>query len=261
MKAILKEGGNMFADAVEFDHSQISAILKQVNGIMSATRAKLIPIGSGATPTAGKKSGDLDVIVDQDILAQHFNAKDAKGAKAGLEQLFNQAGLDTKKSGTIVHVRVPIEGGSAQVDIMVVPHAEMISKYHIHDIPAGSPYKGLNKQLAMAKLAKDQGMKWSAFKGLLNRADDAMVATDLDEIAKILIGPNATAKDLGSVESIVKALGPKGAQLLADLKADPNWKEVAPKTESLADKHLNRIRELSGVLLNHSSMSSGAFNR
>ena len=54
-----------------------------------------------------------------------------------------------------------------------------------------------------------------------------MVSKDVNDIAKILIGPNATAQDLGSVESIANALPPQeSAQMMTDLKADPNWKEL-----------------------------------
>jgi len=168
--------------------------------------------------------------------------------KKALEDLFKRAGFETKVIGINVHVKVPAGNTAHQVDLMLVPNSEAVSKFHIHNIPKGSPYKGLNKQLAMAKLAKEKDMKWSAFKGLLNRADDSIVSTDIDEIAKILIGPNASAKDLGSVEAIVAALGPNGDQFLSGLRADPAWKEVQP-TETLDDKHLNRIKELTARLM------------
>lgn len=224
-------GGNVFQDAVEFDHSQIPDIIRQVNKTMTPTGAKLIPIGSGATPTPGKKSGDLDVIVDQDALSQHFNVKDAKGAKAGIESLFQKAGYQTAKTGVSVHIRVPIDGGSAQVDVMVVPHAEMVSKYHIHNLPKGSPYKGKNKQLAMWWLAKQAGYNWSAFKGLVDADTKEVITRDLDEIAKMIIGPNASAKDFGSVESIMAALPDETAQtMLADLKQNSGWEEIKQET-------------------------------
>jgi hypothetical protein len=260
MKAILKEGGNVFDGTSDFDHAVIPQLTKSINLVLDNIKIKGFPIGSGATPTPGKKSGDLDVIVDQDAVMAALGTDKPLPTKKALEDLFKKAGFETKVIGINVHVKVPVGDQSHQVDLMLVPNSEVVSKFHIHDIPKGSPYKGLNKQLAMAKLAKEKDMKWSAFKGLLNRADDSIVSTDLDEIAKTLIGPNAGAKDLGSVESIVAALGTRGQQFLADLKADPAWKEY-PQKETLADKHLNRIRELSGALLNHSSMSSGAFNR
>jgi hypothetical protein len=222
----IMEGGNVFSDAVQFDHSNIDSILATVNKYMQPTGAKLIPIGSGATPTAGKKSGDLDVIVDQGTMSEYFQTDKPKEIKQKIQGLFDAAGFDTKMIGINVHVRVPLEQGSAQVDIMLVPDAENISKFHLHDIPKDSPYKGKHKQIAMSKLANANGMMWSGFQGLFAR-DDAgkkaeLISSNLDEIAKALIGPQATAKDLGSVESILAALDPQRAdQLKAELEADP----------------------------------------
>lgn len=221
------EGGNVFDDAVDFDHSNISAILDTVNKHMVDTGSKLIPIGSGATPTPGKKSGDLDVIVDQDALGEYFGEKSPKAIKQKVKDLFDAAGFDTKMIGINVHVRVPLKQGSAQVDIMLVPNADAISKFHLHDIPKESPYKGKHKQIAMSKLAAGNNMMWSGFQGLFARDENGkkaeLISRDLDQIAKELIGPQATAKDLGSVESIMAALDPQRAQeLKAALEADPN---------------------------------------
>ena len=66
----LEEGGNVFDDVVPFDHKKIPAIMKAVNSVLSKAGTKAIPIGSGASPRPGKVSGDLDMIVDQDQVAQ-----------------------------------------------------------------------------------------------------------------------------------------------------------------------------------------------
>lgn len=246
---ILKEGGNVFDDAIEFDHKLIPGLVGEINKVLDKTGVKGHPIGSGATPTPGKKSGDLDIMVDQDVLADHFGIepntkKTPLQVKKALEQLYQGAGFDTSVKGVNVHVRVPIDGGSAQVDLMVVPHAEMVARFHTHDIPKGSPYKGKNKQIALSYLAKQKGYKWNAWKGLINRETDEFVSRDLDEIAKLIIGDGASAKDLGSVESIMNALPKDQAQEMLDyLRQDPNWQEL-PKQESLGDKHLNRIKQL-----------------
>ena len=243
---IVNEGGNIWPDETEdFDHAIIGDMMKQVNSVVSKTGAKALPIGSGATPTPGKRSGDLDMIVDAGKLMDAFKVKDAKAARVELEKLFQQAGFDTKKTGTSVHVKTKVGGSAQQVDIMVVDNGETAQKFHVHDIPKGSPYKGVHKQIAIADLAKSKGYKWSPYKGLVNRETNELVSNDLDEIAKELIGPEATSKDLGSVEAIVKAMGPKGKEFLDQLEADPNFtaKKVQPR-ETLGDKHLARIKEL-----------------
>ncbi len=270
---ILNEGGNIWPDETEdFDQAIIGDMMKQVNSVLSKTGAKALPIGSGATPTPGKRSGDLDMIIDAGKLIGHFKVKDAKAARVELEQLFQQAGFDTKKTGTSVHVKTKVGGAAQQVDIMVVDNGETAQKFHVHDIPKGSPYKGIHKQMMIADLAKNtttenhpNGFKWSPYKGLVDRETNELVSSNLDEVAKILLNPNAKGSDLGSVESIVKA-NPKAQSIVDKYEGDdapnPTWKsKKVAQVETLGDKQLARIRELSGNMLNSVSMSSGAFNR
>ena len=229
----LREGGKIFPNAQPFDHAKIPALMKQINSVLSKTGATAIPIGSGATPTKGKISGDLDMVVDMDQLKQHFNMEDVedKIIRQKLEQLFGLAGFTTKKSGTSVHVEVPDSNETHQIDIMVVPNAETASKFHTHAIPQGSKFKGANKMIAIAKLASYQDKLWSPYQGLFSRDANGkkadFISSDLDEIARTLLGPNASGKDLGSVESIMAALGKeKGDALLADLRSGSGWKEL-----------------------------------
>ena len=229
LRSPIKEGGNIFPNSVSFDHAKIPALMKAINGVLAKTGSKAIPIGSGATPTKGKISGDLDMIVDMDQLKQHFNMEDQKDPviRKKLRQVFDLAGFNTGQSGTSVHVEVPDGDETHQIDIMVVPNAETASKFHTHAIPQGSKFKGVNKMIALAKLAKDKDMKWSPYKGLLNRETDELISNNLDDIAKRLLSPNASGKDLGSVESIMSALGKEaGDALLADLRSGANWKEL-----------------------------------
>lgn len=239
-------GGNVFQGTSDFDQKDIPNMMAQINPILAKLGIKGHVIGSGATPTAGKMSGDLDVMVDQDALAQKFQINTPKDIKVALEKLYQQAGFETAKSGVNVHVKVPMNGTAHQVDLMVVPQAEMVSKFHIHDLPKGSPYKGKNKQLAIWWLSKQAGYNWSAFKGLVDAQTKEVVSRDMDQIAKMIIGPNASAKDLGSVESIMAALpGAKANAMLADLKQNPDWSEL-PKESA----ELERIKQLSGLTLN-----------
>lgn len=217
------EGGNVFQGTEPFDHKLIPDMMKQINSVLSKAGAKALPIGSGATPTPGKISGDLDMIVDSETLRDYFNVKTDKEARVELEKLFQKAGLDTAKTGTSVHVKTQAGDSAQQVDIMVVPNSATAQKFHVHDIPKGSPYKGKHKQIAIAYLAKEKGYKWSPYKGLVNRETNELVANDLDEIAKILISNTATGKDLGSIESIAQALPDGGKQMMADLEVDAGF--------------------------------------
>lgn len=244
----LLEGGNAFSDVTPFDHKDVRAILKTVNNALAGTGIRTIPVGSAATPTPGKQSGDLDVIVDEAAILEYFKVKDAKAARKELNNYISAKGLQTTQSGINVHVRVPIGDKFAQVDIMVSQNAERVSKFHTHIIPPGSPFKGVNKQLIIAMLAKSKGHMWSAWQGLFNRTPDGkkgeFVTDDLELIAEILTGKKSAAV-LGSVESVLAALPKDQADaLLTKAREDPNWKEVPIKQEN---QELQRIRQLSGL--------------
>lgn len=235
---ILLEGGNVFPDVTPFDHKDVPKITNTVNGALEGTGISIIPVGSAATPTPGKKSGDMDVIVDEQTVLDYFNAKDAKSGRKALNDYISGKGLQTAQSGINVHVRVPVGDQFHQVDIMVTPNAEKISKFHTHKIPADSPYKGVHKQLMLAILAKTKGYMWSAWQGLFSRTAEGkkgdFITDNLDDVAKTLIGDNGTADDLSSVESIMAALPKEEADaLLARAQEDPNWKVNNIQKESV----------------------------
>jgi hypothetical protein len=226
-------GGNVFQGTSDFDHKNIEAILNTVNKALAGTGIEAIPVGSAATPKAGKRSGDLDVIVDQGAVQQYFDVRDPKAARKMLNDYITQKGLDTAQTGINVHVRVPVGNESHQVDIMVVDNAPTVSQFHKHNIPDNSPYKGKHKQLLMAILAKDKNLMWSAWQGLFSRdaagKKGEFITDNLDEIAKQLLGDSANAKDLSSVEAILDNV-PSPEDLLSRAEQDKNWTTVQVET-------------------------------
>jgi hypothetical protein len=73
-------------------------------------------------------------------------------------------------------------------------------------------------------------MLWSPWQGLFMRDASGkkgeFISNDVEQVAKTLIGANASGKDLGSVESILGAMPQDQAQrLLTDIRTDPNWEE------------------------------------
>jgi hypothetical protein len=227
--AILLEGGKMFSQATEFDQSIVQQVLQVVNNNLATLNIQVIPVGSGANPTPGKISGDFDVMADEQQVADAFGAKDAKSARKALKDYLENAGFATAQSGVNVHILVPMGGTNVQTDIMVVPNAGAVSRFHQHDLPAASPYKGVNKQILISKIAKDRKMMWSPWQGLFKR-DDAgkkadFITNDIDKVAEKLLGKGANAQDLGSVESILRKL-PNSEEVLAQLRTDPNWQEI-----------------------------------
>jgi hypothetical protein len=247
---ILNEGGNVFADATPFDHKDVAAILNTVNQALAGTGIRAIPVGSAATPKPGKTSGDMDVIVDEGDVINFFKVKDAKAGRRALNDYITGKGLQTAQTGINVHVRVPVGDEAHQVDIMVTPKADKVSKFHTHSIPDRSPYKGVNKQLMLAMLAKEKGYMWSAWQGLFDRNAEGkkgeFVTDELDAVAEILLGVGRTSKDLGSVESILTALPKEQATALLDrARQDANWKEVQHPAESSVSPQFGRTPRMS----------------
>jgi hypothetical protein len=230
-RPILLEGGNMFIGTTSFDQAVVPQVLKILNNVLSGARLKVTPVGSGASPVAGKISNDFDVMTDEDAVKAFFKTDDAKEARRKLAEYIRNLGFQTAQSGIIVHVLVPVNNMGVQADIMVTPQADTIAKFHTHNIPQGSPFKGKNKVLTIAALAKSKGYLFSPWQGLFKRTPDGkkgeMVSNDIETVAKILLGNSATAADLGSVESILKKLPKNEADnLLTNLRADPNWEEA-----------------------------------
>ena len=230
----LNEGGNIWNEAEPYDQGNAEALEKQLEKYLSGTGLDVFRIGSGATPTPGKMSGDLDVMVDLDVAAKAFNEQDPKNIRIALEKFLQEKGLETKRIAVTVHVRLPFGDKFHQVDIKVVKNAANVYRFHIHDIPKGSPWKGVNKQMMLNTLASSQGMLWSPDEGLYAR-DAAgkkaqLLSTDLDEIARYLLGKTASAKDLGSVESIMAAIPDESRrnEIFAKAKASPSWQAATP---------------------------------
>lgn len=244
----LKEGGGVFPESVPFKHEKIPAIMRQINSVLAKIGTEALPIGSGATPTPGKVSNDIDMIVDADFLADYFKTPDIKEVRKQLRALFDRAGFRTAQSGVSVHARVELDGDAHQVDMMVVPKAQTAQKFHIHRIPKNSPYKGVHKHVLLNKLARMQNLLWSPYEGLYTRGPDnkknKFYTDDVDQIAQTLLGPTATAKDLGSVETIFAKL-PKETvdEILQYMETDKIWQKSLKRETAEVD----RIKELAGV--------------
>lgn len=214
---ILLEGGNIWPDTVHLDPTKVTKPLTATTEqYLKEIGLQLYVIGSGYAPRFKAdgnvvESGDLDVLADMGVLMQYFDTQDPKVARKSLAEYLQGKGIKTYQAGTTVHTRIPFNGQHYQVDIKVIPNAANVAQFHRHEIPKGSPYKGVNKQMMMNALATSQHMLWSPDEGLYAR-DNAgkkaeLISTNWDEIAKKLLGnPNATGKNLGSVESILASI-------------------------------------------------------
>lgn len=240
--------GNVFTNTVPFDHKQIPKINKKIDKILKKVGTKSWPIGSGAAPVPGKMSGDLDVIVDADALANAFQNTDIKSVRHQLRSMFDDAGYETAQSGVNVHVKVPLDDQFHQVDIMIVKNAKHTAGFHTHIIPDGSPYKGAHKHMLLSALAREQNLLWSPYEGLFTRDNNGkrnkLLTNNLNDIADTLLGINAKGSDLSSVESILAKLPKNRADsIIYKLAQDSNWNKSL-KTESL---QVRRLKQLSGL--------------
>lgn len=199
------------------------------------------------------ESGDVDVWMDADLVASALGlpegSKESDIRKALANAMADQ--FPTTQIGQNVHIGVPTgheidvpDLGKAlpayfQVDLMVARHAHEIAKHHEHDYSRkDSPYKGVDQQLAMSSLVNtipgypERTFQYAGMQGTLKKRDTGEVVTrDINKIAKILLGPNATPDDLGSAESIIDAVGGIDSPRLAQFR-DDMAKKQAPVKES-----------------------------
>ena len=224
----------IFPDTKEFDQKLAPEMKAKMDNILNPLGLNSVAIGSAHTPTPGEMSGDMDLQVDLDEVKAKFKTDDDKAARKALAQFVQDRGFQVRQAGVNVFVRLPMGDEFYQVDLETIPNVAKVSRYHQHKIPKGSTYKGVGKQLMLAQLAKSKGYMYSAWQGLFARTAEGkkgeLVADEWDDIAKTLIGPEATGDNIDSVEAIMASLPlEQGQALLAHVKQDKNWAERTPK--------------------------------
>jgi hypothetical protein len=220
---ILLEGGNVFPDVVDIKKEYAKDLINSIKQLLPGFDLQF-DIGSVGYKV---QSGDMDVFMDQDQVVAKFKSKDEKTAKQSLAQFVQAKGFQTAIKGRNVHVRMPLPDGTfAQVDLMVIPDSADVAPWHQHG-PRGSyddpAFKGSQNFILMNSIGKALGLKFDAFGGkLLRRDNNEVVARSRDDVAKILLNPNATGNDLNSVKTIMRALenDPKKDAKLAQARED-----------------------------------------
>jgi len=220
---MLSEGGNVFKDADGVPVTQ--RIRREDVKPTLAWLERLLPgldIQNNTLGSTGIKdtSGDLDIAVDANQVTK-------SQLEAQLVRWATSQGQDPKdwvrKSGTAVHFKTPIAGdasnGFVQTDFMLLNNVPW-SKFVLGAVPTDSQYKGRERNVMMNSIAKSLGYKLNQVAGIADRATNQIISDDPDQVAKILLNPRATGKDLASVESIARALAsdPKRDAKLADFR-------------------------------------------
>jgi len=204
----LLEGGNVFKTkdgeplTQRINRQDVPATIRWIEQVTGIEFPRDRWLGStGKKPT----SGDLDLAVDLNEVS--------KEQLAGiLSQFVQSQGLDPReyvsKRGE-VHLRTPIGGdanrGFVQTDFMFFPNLDWGSFFYSGG--EDSEYKGMNRNVLMSSIAKQQGLKVGA-NGMFSRATNELVrgGMDPDYVASVLLGRGATRDNLKNVESIYAAL-------------------------------------------------------
>lgn len=224
---ILLEGGKAIPGAVPVTPKTFKNVMAELKKLLPDLN--FYPVGS-----AGHKplSGDVDVFVDTVELMSVTNSDDPKTARASLEQQLQQNNLPTAKSGVSVHVGIPTgeKNNIAQVDIMTVDNAAQIAPLHQHDYSEDPTMKGGALFPMIADLAKlaNPDYKLSPYRGLISRSTDKLITSNKEQLAKLILGPQASADDLSSVKKLHRAA------------------ESNPPQKQMLSKYLESIRESVG---------------
>ena len=204
----LLEGGNVFKGpkgeplTQRINRADVPATINWIEQVTGIEFPEDRWLGStGKKPT----SGDLDLAVDLNEVS--------KEQLAGILSQFVQShGADPReyvsKRGE-VHFKTPIGGdanrGFVQTDFMFFPNLDWGQFYYSGG--EDSEYKGMNRNVLMSSIPKQQGLKVGA-NGMFSRTTNELVkhGMDPDYVASVLLGRGATRDNLKNVESIYAAL-------------------------------------------------------
>lgn len=249
---ILKEGGNVFknndgqAVTQRINQTDVKPTLNWLEQILNLDLQNNTLGSTGLKPT----SGDLDVAVDiSQISPDQLVAELTQWCNS--HQLKAQEYI--KKGGGQIHFKTPITGnpnkGYVQTDFMFMKNLG-VGKFFLA-APANSEYSGRDRHIMFNSIAKPLGYKIVPREGLVNRADNSVVETDPDKIAKILLGKSATKEDLYSVETMVQALQNDAQRdaKLADARAFFT-KEGVPFFETRGESDTNFLARLRDRIVN-----------
>jgi len=215
---ILLEGGNAIPTSRPVAKEDVPAVVAIAKRLTPPALVKNMQADIGS---AGYKveSGDIDLMIEAaDVVAlfKTEGAKDpVKAAKQALAQFFAAKNIEANVNGRNVSIGIPYaskvaDGGYAQVDLMVIHDVAIVAPYHQHGprgMYADPSFSGSSIFLLISSIAKSLNLKFDAFGGkLMSREDNSVVGRSRDEVAKILLNPQANAEDLNSVKTILAAL-------------------------------------------------------
>ena len=216
----LYEGGNAIPTSKPVEQEDVPQVVAIARREMPQALLKNLQVDIGSAGFKQVASGDIDLMVEAqdvvDLYQTQDNPKNAVlAAKKSMETWFTAKGVEANVNGRNVSIGIkytPAKGGQgyAQVDLMVIHESAIVAPWHQHG-PRGSykdpAFKGQQNFVLISSLATELNMKFDPFAAkLVDRTTGELKGRTMDEVAKVLIGDNATAKDLYTVKSIVAAL-------------------------------------------------------
>ena len=281
---ILSEGGNVFKTEPEKEliaqriaTPDVDPTIKWIEKVVGFEIDEQDLLG-----TTGKKnhpsgkfelnsSGDLDLNIDENEVSKQdiINKLTVWCKSQGIADADIMNKGRSKQDGWIhnagdqVHFRTPIKGdannGFVQTDFMfsLKPEFQRGAKRG-----GTEEYGGALRAMLLASLARGRGYKMSPKFGLLDPNNgDAVIADTWDKISPLLLGQGATEEDTDTVESMIAFLRknePNYEELIAqfEFQLEKAGKKLPEAVQTLEDKQLARIRELSGLTLNSTVMIS-----
>ena len=281
---ILSEGGNVFKTEPEKEliaqriaTADVDPTIKWIEKVVGFEIDEQDLLG-----TTGKKnhpsgkfelnsSGDLDLNIDENEVSKQdiINKLTVWCKSQGIADADIMNKGRSKQDGWIhnagdqVHFRTPIKGdannGFVQTDFMfsLKPEFQRGAKRGGTD-----EYGGALRAMLLASLARGRGYKMSPKFGLLDPNNgDVVIADTWDKISPLLLGQGATEEDTHTVESMIAFLRknePNYEELIAqfEYQLEKAGKKLPEAVQTLEDKQLARIRELSGLTLNSTVMIS-----
>lgn len=172
-------------------------------------------------------SGDIDVMLDEKDVQRAFADNDLKGSKLQLSQALAKKGI--KNNGASLNCVVEFDQGKfAQVDLIVKPEAAVAIKGHQMDYSTDPTMRGGDLWLEIwptlvkmtpspvsgkleivdAKGKPNSALQLSPDKGVVDRATGTVIISwaDKDGIAKLMVGPHASSRDISSLSGLERVL-------------------------------------------------------
>lgn len=201
-------GGKVFPECKPFLGKEIHSTISVVESVL---RANTVTVGSCFNYDPEREYGDLDLMLDLDLMQRITKSKTPLEVKKKLVKTLTDFEFTSKYIGNIVHIIV----NDRQVDVMLIKDADQISKFHQYP---QSEYKGRHVHILLSYIAKKYDLMWSPFVGLFARTNGKkgeFITNDVIEVCKHL-----KLKSFGNFEHISSQVDPT---IVSQAKTDPNW--------------------------------------